>query len=146
MKHSAFSEANSHSVKKISCLLWNLKVQYNVQKRLLLEPIQRSPHSHTLILTIILPPMPRSHKWSIPIRFSYQNFVCMSLQSHPPWSDHTNNLIISGEQYKLWSISLCNFLQPPLTFFHLGPNILLGTLYSNTLNLCSSLRVRQRIN
>jgi hypothetical protein len=48
-------------------------------------------------------------------------------------------LIISGEMYSLRSYSLRNFLQPPITLSLFGPNILLSTLFSNTLSLrCSS--------
>jgi hypothetical protein len=64
------------------------------------SPNQTSPHYHTIILNVILPSMPRSHKWSIPTRSPNQNFVCLSLQPNPPWPDHTNNLITSGEEYK----------------------------------------------
>jgi hypothetical protein len=39
---------------------------------------------------------------------------------------------------------LCNFLHSPVTSSLLGPNILLRTLFSNTLSLCSSLSVRDR--
>jgi hypothetical protein len=40
------------------------------------------------------------------------------------------------------SSSLCKILQPYVTSSLLGPNILLSTLFSNTLSLCSSLNVR----
>jgi hypothetical protein len=42
--------------------------------------------------------------------------------------------------------SLCSFLKLSVTSFLLGPNILLSTLFSNTLNLCSSLNVRVKFN
>jgi len=49
--------------------------------------------------------------------------------------------VISGEEHKLWSTSLCCLLQSPTTSSLLGPNILLIILFSNTLNLCSCLCV-----
>ncbi|PNF43690.1 hypothetical protein B7P43_G14620 [Cryptotermes secundus] len=49
-------------------------------------------------------------------------------------------LIMLGEDS-----SLCNFLPPPETSTLFGPNILLTTLFSNTLSLCSSLNVRDQV-
>jgi hypothetical protein len=40
---------------------------------------------------------------------------------------------------------LCNFLQSPFTSFFFGPNILLSTLISNILSLCSSLNARDQV-
>jgi hypothetical protein len=40
---------------------------------------------------------------------------------------------------------LCNFLHSPVTSSLLGSNILLRTLFSNTLSLCSSLSVRDQV-
>ena len=49
--------------------------------------------------------------------------------------------IIFGEHYRSLSSSLCNFLHSPATSSHLIPNILLNTLFSNTISLLSSLNV-----
>jgi hypothetical protein len=54
-------------------------------------------------------------------------------------------LIILAEEYKIWSSSLCSFLHPPVTASIFGQNILLNTLFSNTLSLCSSLTVRDHV-
>jgi hypothetical protein len=40
---------------------------------------------------------------------------------------------------------MCSLLQPPATSSLLGPNILLSTLFPNTLNVCSSLSVTNQI-
>ena len=41
---------------------------------------------------------------------------------------------ILGEEYKSFSSSLCNLLHSPVTSSLLGPNILLNTMFSNTLS------------
>jgi hypothetical protein len=48
------------------------------------------------------------------------------------------------EEYKLRSASLCSFLHPPVISSLFGQNILLSTLFSNTLSLCPSLNVRDQ--
>jgi hypothetical protein len=40
---------------------------------------------------------------------------------------------------------IMQFFQPPLTSSLLDPNIILSTLFTNTLNLCSSLNVRDQV-
>jgi len=47
--------------------------------------------------------------------------------------------------YRQLSSSLCNFLQSSVTSSLLGPNIILNTLFSNTLNLSSSLNVSDQV-
>jgi hypothetical protein len=56
-------------------------------------------------------------------------------------------IILSGE-HKSLSSSLCYYLQPPVTTslsLTVGQNILLSTLFSNTLNLCFSLNIRDKV-
>jgi hypothetical protein len=52
--------------------------------------------------------------------------------------------IIFGDEYRSLSSSLCSLLHSPVASPVLGPNILLSTLFSNTLSLCSSLSVRDK--
>ena len=49
------------------------------------------------------------------------------------------------EEHRSLSSSLCSFLRSPVTSPHLGPIILLNTLFSNTLNLRSSLSVSDQV-
>ena len=52
---------------------------------------------------------------------------------------------IMEEEYRSLSSSLCSFIHFPVTSFLLGPNILLKTLFSNTLSLRSSLNVSNHV-
>jgi hypothetical protein len=54
-------------------------------------------------------------------------------------------LTIFGEEYRSLSSSLCNILHSLVTSSLLGPNIHFSTLFSNTLNLRSSLIVSDHV-
>ena len=51
---------------------------------------------------------------------------------------------IFGEKYRSLG-SFCSFLHSPVTWYLLGPNILVSTLFSNTLSLRSSLNVSGQV-
>jgi len=48
---------------------------------------------------------------------------------------------ILGQEYRLFRSSICNLLHYPVTSFLLDPNILLNSIFSNTLRFLSSLNV-----
>ena len=52
---------------------------------------------------------------------------------------------ILGEEYRSLSFSLCSFLHSLVTSPFLDPNILLNSLFSKTLSLCSSLNVSDQV-
>ena len=52
---------------------------------------------------------------------------------------------ILSEEYKSFSSSLCNLLHSLVTSSLLGPNILLSTIFSNTLSFLSSLNVSDQV-
>jgi hypothetical protein len=54
-------------------------------------------------------------------------------------------LLIFEDEYKIWRSSVCNFLHSPVTSSLLCSNILLRTMYPNTLSLCSYPSVRDQV-
>jgi hypothetical protein len=95
--------------------------------------------------------MPQYYDGRFPSSFSHQNLVHISLISHACHMPcylillQLICLMIFGEEYKIWSSSLCNFLHSPVTWSPFGPNFLHRTLFSNTLSLCSCFNVKDHV-
>jgi len=109
------------------------------------------PHVQKIHHNIIIPSTPGSSKWSLSLRFPHQNPVYtppLPHMCHIPRPSHSSRFYHSNnicEQYRSLSSSLCSFLHSPVTPSLLGPNILVSTLFSNTLSLCSSLNVSDHV-
>ena len=153
-------EANGCSAsQEIPRILWNPKDRYCIHKG---PPPAlcwaSSLHSYTptssflkIHFNIILPCTTWSLKRSLSLRFSHQKPVYASAHQHMrymPRPYHSLDFItwtMLGEEYRSFSSSLCNFLHSLVTPSLLGSNILLNTLFSNTLSLRSSLNVSDQV-
>ena len=111
------------------------------------KPHQSSPCPSNLFLkihlNIILPSAPGPSKWSGSFRFPTKTLHTPLLSPIRAKCPHfirldLNTWIMFGEEYRSFSTSLRNLLHSPVTSSLSGPNILLNTLFSNTLRLTSS--------
>ena len=160
MEQSPSWEINPFSAsKEISCNVWNQNLHYHIYKCPPPVPIlsqitsvnDSSSHFLKMHLNIFLPSMPGSSKWSFSVRLPHQNPVCTSPLCHMcyvPCLSHSFlfiTRIIFGEEYRSLSSSLCSFLHSPVTSSFLIPNILLSTVFCNSLSLCYSLSMSDQV-
>ena len=160
MVHSPSWEVNWFaSNKEIPRISRKPKVHYRTQKRPPLVSILSQPNPvhiptfHLLEIhpNIIHPSTPRSPQWSLSLRRPNQDPIHplsspirATCPAHLILLDFITRTIL-GELYKSFSCSLCNLLHSPVTSSLIGPNILVNTMFSNTLSFLSSLNVRRNI-
>ena len=155
MVQSPSWEANWFAAsQEIPRILWNPKGHYRTHKRLPPVPVLGQPNpvhiptSHLLEIhpNIIHPSTPMSPQWSLSLRFPHQDPI------RPALLTHTRHILLDfitrtilGEEYRSFSSSLCSLLHSPITSSLLGPNILLNTIFSNTLSFRSSLNASDQV-
>ena len=103
---------------------------------------------------IIHPPTPSYPQWSVvsffPVSPPRPSTAPLYSPIRATWPAHHFVLdfitrTILGEEYKSFSSSLCNLLHSPVTSSLLGPNILINTMFSNTLSFPSSRNVNDQV-
>jgi hypothetical protein len=149
MEQSPSWEAKSHTTsQEILRLLWNPKIHYHVHNSPPLVPILSHahpvhnfpPYISKIHFNIILPSTPTSFNWSLPFRFPNESTACISQLSHPCYMPHPSYPPAFDHPNKIWwSVQVMKLLimqSSPTTSSLLGTNILLSTLFSDTLNPC----------
>ena len=115
-----------------------------------LNPVH-TPTSHLLEIppNIIHPSTPRSPQWSLSLQFPHQDPIHPPLltiratcPAHLILLDFITRTIL-GTGDKIYD--LYNLLHSPVTSSLLGPNILLNTMFSNTLSFLSSHNVSDQV-
>jgi hypothetical protein len=145
-------------IQEIPRILWNPKIRYCIHMSPPLVPVLSHinqvhpvPHfSFKIHFNIILISTSMSSKRSLSIRLSPPKpRECVSLLPHtcymrspyhPPQFYYPN----IWREVKITKFLIKDFLQSPVTSCMSGSNILLSTLLSNTLSLCSYLRFRDQ--
>ena len=143
---------------EIPSILWNPKVHYRTHKRpppvpilSQLDPVH-TPHPTSRRSILILSShlrlsLPSGLFPSYPTKTLYMPIlspVCAKCPAHLILLGFVTRTIL-GEAYRSFSSLLCSYLHSLVTSSLLAPNILLNTLFSNTLSLCSSLIVSDQV-
>ena len=114
------------------------------------EPDQSSLHPSLFLkinFNIIIPITFVSPKWSLSLRSQHKNPVCTSLVSltcHIPRPSLYYWFIIWW-RVEILKFLLCNLFHFPVISSLLYQNIILSTLFCNTLSLCSSFSVKDQV-
>jgi hypothetical protein len=87
----------------------------------------------------------RYSEWSLTFRVS--NRKSYNYFSFPSCALHASPVPSLYERFNanLWSSSLCNYVRSSFRWSQLSPNILLSSLFSNTLSLYPSFNVRDQV-
>lgn len=147
-------EFESRSIcQEISCPLWNPKVYYWAHKNPYSVNWIQSTSSQTIYLNSIPISILTCHLHQcLPHDFYTSGFLtkvlyalliapmCVACFAHLIFCNLIS--IIFDSEYKLWSCSLCNFLHSLINISLWVSNILLSILFSDTLNIFSSLSIK----
>jgi hypothetical protein len=160
MEQSHYWEADSRSAhQEIIRLLRNPKVHYHVHNNSppvltlshMIHPTIANPtalrsililfsHVHLAVSSTLPFRLSNQYLIGLPFLISHMHATCP--WSHAPWSDHPSNIRWTVEIMKLFIVQ---FSSTSVTTSLLGRNMHLSTLFSNTLNVCSSLNVRDQV-
>jgi hypothetical protein len=131
---------NKTSLPTVHWLVYNSPPTVCIQSQMIPIHIQ-SYFSHTLILSSVLFLILRVVYNQVSIPKFWTHFTSCARYvlrpPHPPWCDHPNDIS--------WTVHLpliCGFLQSPIISSPLITNIIQSTIFSNNLNLLSSLNAR----
>jgi len=104
------------------------------------EPAQSNPYRNISLPKdpYYFPSTPGFTHWSLSLKFPHQTPARLIL------IDFVTQKML-GEEHRSLSFSLRSFFLSPVTLSFLGPNILLNTLFSNTLSLLSSLNISDQV-
>jgi hypothetical protein len=160
MEQSPSWEANRFSAsQKIHRMLWNPKVYYHIHKCPLtvpilshLDPVYTLTTHFLKIRLHIIPHLSLGLASGLfpsgfPTKTLYTPFfypIRATRPAHIILLDFISRKILGGK-YRSLSSSLCSFLHSPVTACLLGPNILLNTIFSNTLSPRFSLNVSDQL-